>query len=104
MEEFIKINKQKYEELCKEACGNFISSGDKEKDEERLLFNVCRNVFRYLKVPLEFISTGDNNIDKYLWNLQYLVSKRQTEPFDTLKTPSKYIFEVLDEIYKSEDK
>ncbi len=104
MEELTKINKSKYEELCKEACGNFVPSGDRNRDEERLLLAVCRIVYKYLKEPLDFIPAGDTTLYKYQYNLQRLVLARQTEPFDTLEIPGKYILEVLDRAYNLESK
>ena len=103
MKEFTKIDKSKYEELCKEACNNFIPSGNRERDEEQLLLDVCINVYRYLKEPLDFIPTGDK-LYTYKYNLQKLVLARQIEPFDTLEIPGAYIFEVLDRVYKPENK
>ncbi len=81
MENLAKIGKSKYEELCKEACNNFVPSGNREKDEEQLLLAVCRNVFSYLDESLEFIPAGDSALYTYKYNLQRLVLTRQADSF-----------------------
>ncbi len=94
MKEFNKLNKSDYEELCKEACINFMPTGDREKDEEKLLFAVCRKVYSYLNEPLDFIATGSTSY-KYKWNLQRLVKERQTESFNTQEIVGKFVLEAL---------
>ena len=100
MEEKIKISKAKYVELCKEACNNFEPTGDRKKDEEKLLFRVCGLVFGYLEEPLELIPAGDL-IYTYYYNLQQLILNRQSEPYDSLHTPSKFILDTLNKAYET---
>jgi hypothetical protein len=89
-----------YDHLCHEACKGFVPSGNKEADEELLLRRICKNVFAYLKLEY-FVApvAGGTNLNAYRLTLQHLVSKRQSESFDTLETPGKYIRSALSNSY-----
>ena len=91
-----------YDQLCCEACEGFVPTGSREAGEESLLLAVCREVYRYLGQDLMFTPMVNvSTLEKYKWNLQRLVHGRQSEWFDTLQTPGKYINEALDRAYGS---
>ena len=89
-----------YDRLCRESCEGFIPSGSKDADEELLLRRICHNVFAYLDQEF-FISPvlDTTDLEAYKWTLQRLVANKQSDSFDTLAVPGKYINETLSRSY-----
>lgn len=89
-----------YARLCRQACQGFAPSGSREADEETLMSRVFRQVYRYLEEDLDAFPVVDaSNLQTYKSKVRQLVSQRQSEWFDTLETPGKYINEKLDKAY-----
>jgi hypothetical protein len=90
-----------YDQLCREACEGFVPSGSRDADEELLLRRICKKVFAHLGQDFLMSPVVDaSNLMAYKLNLQRLVGKQQTEWFDTLETPGKYIQRTLSNSYE----
>jgi hypothetical protein len=89
-----------YEGLCAEACQGFAPSGSRDADEETLMLRVLRKVYSFLEEDVDSFPIQDvSNLHSYKWKVQQLVSQGQSEWFDTLETPGKYINQELDKFY-----
>lgn len=90
------FSKSKYEEICGNICKNFTPSGNKEKDEEIILFEILREIHRFLNIEFNiFPAEGASKIRTYQWNLLNIVKDEKSEPFDSQQTSYKYISGVL---------
>lgn len=90
------LTKAEYERLCREVCASLKASASDEVDEDAYWWNICQRVYHRLDeefgfMPIENVPRGD----VYRRNIQQLVHNHQSESFDTLAIPSKYINEAL---------
>ncbi len=90
-----------YERLCVEACLGFEASGSRQADEETLMCRICRNVYLFLQENMAtfFPLVDVPNLKASEEKLHQLVATRQSEPFNTLDLPRRYIKETLDKFY-----
>jgi hypothetical protein len=88
-----QLSLAEYERLCAEACLRFTPSGSREDDEETLAYSICRNVYSFLQENMmTFFPLVDvPNLQAYEEKLRQLVAARQSEPFNTLELPRRYI-------------
>ncbi len=90
------LTKAEYERLCREACASLKASVTDGVAEDSYWWSICQRVYHYLDVEFMFIPIENApRGDVYRYNLQQLVHNRQSESFDTLAIPSKYINEAL---------
>jgi len=96
--EKVTLSRAEYQRLCQKASERFpLGAYDsREEKEAALWWTVCREVYEYVGQELIFIPIP-NKPDSYVfqWNLQQLVTNKQSESFDTLAIPGEYITEAL---------
>ena len=91
-----KLSKAMYERLCREACVNPKAPASDETVEDAYWWSICQRVYHYLGVEFMFIPVENaSRGDVYRYNLQQLVHNLQSEFFDSLAIPSKYINEAM---------
>lgn len=92
-EDVKRITREEYEKLCLEVCRNFMSSGDKEKDEAVLLHSICARAHEHLndKNWRSVRIVGGSLKDISEFNLQTFIVARQSESFDPLRIAYQHI-------------
>ncbi len=91
-----QLSKSDYERLCREACANPRGPGGEESVEDAYWWCVCQKVYHFLDIDFMFMPIeGASRGEVYRRNLHSVVFKRQSESFESLAIPNKYISEAM---------
>ncbi|HEY0079698.1 MAG TPA: hypothetical protein VGB73_13875 [Pyrinomonadaceae bacterium] len=91
------LDRATYERLCIEACENPEERVEGETSEDACWRTVCEKVSAYLGASIERVEDAGEQSpgDSYRRALRRMVEAAQTEYFDALEIPEKYVKEIL---------
>lgn len=91
------LTRSTFEHLCRQACSNPEQSRQDETGDDALWRGVCREVSRYLNVPLMFRPSGGGSRGHiYRITLLELVEGRLQGAFDPVAIASSFIDSTSD--------
>lgn len=90
------LTEAEYRRLIREACSHPRQPNSNETLEDAYWWSICREVYRFLGLDFMFLPIeGASRGEVYRHNLRRVVGARQSEGFDSLFIPTRYIDEAL---------